>query len=330
MNAAFDIDALIARPDLTRREKLRAARAERKRLRDEMKRDHKSLAAAEHSLAATQAELDFLKRMQDAAEEIYGWADCEMRLGRATGSQLHNAQEAVHEGTYYLYHAKEIKKSGTIPFLTECLDEAQAFVIEHDWAAAFSGATDFASDAFRLPFDVCAFEFVVSARRVIIVAMHTGDDDVSDIVMKPLVRTKNGWLEGNLIYRYVGGAWLPDNYEGSDAYEPLVSVIGPQIKAVSVALEAEVATSDVVRASDKLIASRLRNNRPPPSSYHVVSLASRERAPALESDGPHEHGKVRLHFRRGHWRHYETHKTWIKWMLVGNPDLGFVEKHYRL
>jgi hypothetical protein len=33
---------------------------------------------------------------------------------------------------------------------------------------------------------------------------------------------------------------------------------------------------------------------------------------------------------RGHWRHYERHKTWIKWTLVGDPDLGFVDKHYRL
>jgi hypothetical protein len=49
------------------------------------------------------------------------------------------------------------------------------------------------------------------------------------------------------------------------------------------------------------------------------------------ADGEREPGrKKRLHFRRGHWRHYETHKTWIKWMLVGDPDLGFIEKQYRL
>jgi hypothetical protein len=29
-------------------------------------------------------------------------------------------------------------------------------------------------------------------------------------------------------------------------------------------------------------------------------------------------------------RHYEGHKTLIKRMLVGDPALGFVEKHYRL
>lgn len=37
-----------------------------------------------------------------------------------------------------------------------------------------------------------------------------------------------------------------------------------------------------------------------------------------------------LHFRRGHWRHYGEYKTWIKWMLVGDPELGFVDKMYKL
>jgi len=31
-----------------------------------------------------------------------------------------------------------------------------------------------------------------------------------------------------------------------------------------------------------------------------------------------------------HWRHFENHKTWIKWHLRGDPCLGFIDKHYRL
>lgn len=64
-------------------------------------------------------------------------------------------------------------------------------------------------------------------------------------------------------------------------------------------------------------------------AHHVISLANRRNRPAaLGGDGSSR--RRRLHFRRGHWRHFETHKTWIKWMLVGDPDLGFVEKEYRL
>ena len=42
-----------------------------------------------------------------------------------------------------------------------------------------------------------------------------------------------------------------------------------------------------------------------------------------------ETGK-RLHFVRGHWRRYEEHKTWIRWRLRGDPDLGFIDKSYRI
>lgn len=50
--------------------------------------------------------------------------------------------------------------------------------------------------------------------------------------------------------------------------------------------------------------------------------------------------------RRGHYRHYSNpdagsikyvndggfwlSKDWINWMLVGDPDVGIVEKEYRL
>lgn len=37
-----------------------------------------------------------------------------------------------------------------------------------------------------------------------------------------------------------------------------------------------------------------------------------------------------MHFVRGHWRHYEVSKTWIRWHLRGDPDLGFIDKEYRL
>lgn len=64
-----------------------------------------------------------------------------------------------------------------------------------------------------------------------------------------------------------------------------------------------------------------------------MSLARRhERADRLPTPaGAFEHHtRKRLHFRRSHWRHYVSHKTKIPWTLVGDPNLGFVEKEYRL
>jgi hypothetical protein len=88
---------------------------------------------------------------------------------------------------------------------------------------------------------------------------------------------------------------------------------------------------DVIRAPHKLNAARERRGDVPMLDYTTINLARRrERPEPLSENGDESRQSVRLHFRRGHWRHFETHKTWIKWTLVGNPDLGFVEKHYRL
>jgi hypothetical protein len=104
------------------------------------------------------------------------------------------------------------------------------------------------------------------------------------------------------------------------------------IKAACISLEAKVAEIEVVRAPHKLNAARERRGKLPISDYHIINLARRQQVEPL----PLEHKleahprSPRLHFRRGHWRHFVNHKTWINWTLVGDPDLGFIDKHYRL
>ncbi len=109
-----------------------------------------------------------------------------------------------------------------------------------------------------------------------------------------------------------------------------MTFVGSQIRALSIALDAEVAIKEVTRAPNKLNRVREKAERVPVPNHYVVSLAKRSRAAPMAVSHEGEHGKRRLHFRRGHWRHFETHKTWIRWMLVGNPDLGFVDKEYRV
>lgn len=117
---------------------------------------------------------------------------------------------------------------------------------------------------------------------------------------------------------------------GPDSDDDGIMIVAA-IRAICVALEAEVAATEVVRTPHKLNHARERRGRQPIFSYHTVNLARRSRVERLPADADHEPAwRVRLHFRRGHWRHFENHKTWIKWMLVGDPDLGFVDKHYKL
>lgn len=67
------------------------------------------------------------------------------------------------------------------------------------------------------------------------------------------------------------------------------------------------------------------------ATQNGVRLARRTRASAFPADHVGEERRSpRLHFVRGHWRRYANHKTWLKWFLRGDPDLGFIDKHYRL
>ena len=73
---------------------------------------------------------------------------------------------------------------------------------------------------------------------------------------------------------------------------------------------------------------RASKGKPPLTDFHIVELNRRPRASS--SVVGTTDAKLRLHFRRGHWRHFDTHKTWINWTLVGNPDLGWIDKEYRI
>lgn len=183
------------------------------------------------------------------------------------------------------------------------------FVMRHDWAGAFEGAVGIADNC-RLPFEMCAFEFRISGHTVIAVSFG---EEVAKSYFIPFVQSGDYWVALEL----------------NDVPDTLVEFLQIQICASCVALDAEVATHSVVRAPAKLNEKRVSKGHRPLSDYYVVDLAKRHRVanPSTEVGGG---GKKRLHFRRGHWRHYEETKTWVKWCLVGNPDLGFVNKHYSL
>lgn len=190
-------------------------------------------------------------------------------------------------------------------------DEPQLFLVEHNWAAAFEGAKDFADGEFPLPFEHCAFEFRLNGRRVILVTRHHSHTVISEIGL--------GW--------WLASAINPlDELVSTHRYASLYG----SVRALSIALDAEVAVTEVIRAPHRLNHQRDKQGKKPILDHHVINLARRSRVEALPSAGDHEaKWHPRLHFRRGHWRHFENHKTWVRWCLVGDPDLGFIDKEYR-
>lgn len=190
-------------------------------------------------------------------------------------------------------------------------DAPQVFLIGHDWAKAFENAEDFSSGDYRLPFDKVCFELLINQKRVCVLASQEG-------FTKPSVLY---WVHTDK--RWIGVNPTGDSHDGS-----LGRLIENNLRAVCIALDAEVAYTEMVRAPHKLNKARAAKGKSEIPDYRVVKLTERARAQPRD-EATVTGAKKRLHFRRGHWRHFESFKTWIRWTLVGDPDLGFVDKHYR-
>jgi hypothetical protein len=256
--------------------------------------------------------------------KMAAWADeaYEAKLEPPGGSGWHKLVEAFEAGKVF-----SVAKNGEPLFTLNAFigDPPQIFVVEHDWAGAFSGATDIDQGDYHLPYPHCAFEFRFAGIRTIMSALDIDDD-------KGLLSSAMIFMEGTSGCWYCGAmgdyrvADIPNTGRRIDYISRKIS---ETIRALCIGLDAEVITREVIRAPIKLNQSRERSHKVPIPDHSVVRLAHRSRVVPVgaSSDEPKWH--PRLHFRRGHWRHYENHKTWIRWQLVGNPDLGFVDKQYR-
>lgn len=271
----------------------------------------------------TEARIADAVAAKTALTELADWCESSpSKLERPDGSVLHKLTDAIPSRILNYgpndeipYHVHEIK---------DALSETQVLVVEHDWASAFAGSKDFDEGEFRLPYPECVFEFKVSGQRIIVLA---AENDKSPWGMSSRVAVQSGdywWLGDNTHLLHDEGAQIE-----TDALRPLYLLLRRNVRALCIALDAEVAITEAIRAPHRLNQARERQGKTPLSDYHTVSLARRSRVAPLPSDGHEPSHRKRLHFRRGHWRHFEAHKTWVRWCLVGDPDLGFVDKHYR-
>jgi len=246
------------------------------------------------------------------------------QLMKATGTQLHKIREVIRPNHFVPGESlpnddqQNLQKFiGTIIWDQVAGEKLGVFVIEHDWAGAFASAgEEVAGFEFQLPYKMCLFEFQISGRRLAVVAFQRSENNYE---LHAVVEVPEA----------TGYAYLSLN----SPYQTAVKIIVErQIRGVCIALEAEIAETEVIRAPHNLNKSREKRGRTTVPDYHVVRLSSRSRvSPLPPSEGNEEKRKSpRLHFRRGHWVHFTEHKTWRKWTLVGDPDLGFIDKHYRL
>lgn len=316
-------------------------------------------AEAANVIKASKQETEALVRAMDAGlEQLMHWQKGGLRLERLQHTQWHSLHEALKAGAVSAMWGKQ--SIGMDIDSPNGQGSPPGFVIEHDWAAALSRGEDFEGGQILLPYDDQIFEFKISGRYVIAIitrvrcVIFVRMDGSAGVVGKDgRPRETDAWAIPQWTYRRVaddGWDWraeqmkpvtihqadfddLPveDSVQGTDHFAPLRDMVLGEIRAVAIALDAEVATTETVRAPEKLNRKREKVGKLPIASFHVVRLARRTKAsPLPEGHEKEERARMRMHFVRGHYRHYRDHKTWIKWHMRGDPDLGFIDKEYRL
>lgn len=299
--AKKEIEAIAADPKISANDKNRVA--------------SQILAVADKEKSRLEADLthmDWRKKelavTLEALRALDLWFDKPPRLilERNDCSRLHKLKEATKAGN--IIDGEKKDSTGVVDGAKHILALEHTFVVKHDWASAFSNAPD-AIGEFRLPYDQCVFEFRLDGRTILLWAQQLD----SKQSFTCFIEAQDRW-------------YCPPQEDERDEF---MRFLWDQVRAICIALDAEVATHSVIRAPHKLNEKRLRDGKAPLVDFHIVDLARRHRV-ANPSGAASTGGHKRLHFRRGHWRHFETSKTWVKWCLVGNPDLGFIQKSYAL
>lgn len=275
------------------------------RVRGILKAARSEITKEQKALATTKEQLAWCESVMEASKGFPEWEKLPPKLEKNDCSRLHHLVTDLKISKKLMGDKMKGDDVDSIEW-----EKMTPFVVQHDWASAFQNAGDYADGVFNLPYEMCAFEFRITGRSVTMLAFQT-----------------EGCAPSFQVYVQFGNYWV--SHDEAENY-PAKLFAMQQVKAICVALDAEVATRTMVRAPEKLNRKRQGEGKLPLYSYHIVNLNRRYRAANPSAGGGSSLGKKRLHFRRGHWRHYAEFKTWIKWTLVGNPELGFIDKEYRL
>lgn len=239
------------------------------------------------------------------ALEIWG-SNEDPQIQRNECTRIHRLADASAGGT--LIDADQSNRS-RVTFGEQILfSPLRTFLVRHDWASVIK--EDWSEVQIQLPYPHCAFELMIDGVPVVQICLQP---EGQPLTVTAFVLIKDQWI-------CCDAEWAKRS--------PVMQEAWIQVLACCVSLDAEVTTYEVLRAPYQLNKKRERSGKSPIMDCSVIDLSRRRRVLPLSI--AQEGHRKRLHFRRGHWRHFQDHKTWVKWMLVGNPDLGFVASRYVL
>lgn len=290
-------------------------------------------AKVKHRKMERLSDADYEADVQQVSQTLRGT----LKLERPQGSSFHHLVQYV-------------TLLGGDATLAETLSkDFQSMVIEHDWAAAFEGVEGMNDTGeVPMPFDDTCFEFRINGLRMLIL-MSTFEGGRMEAILCTGV---NGhWYTTDERFTFRDGQFVISREimrmggKAVEAVGELLGLIGRQIRAVCIMLDAEVAEADEQHPSPALNKARRAAGRSELKPYHVVRI-HRQHRHRTGVRGEATGARKRAHVRRGHWRHFTVgtgreqytdkdgilrSRTWINWMLVGDPAIvGFVDKEYRL
>ena len=291
------------RADLTEKEKARLKRRVTRPLINKPASEAKDL----------EVEIKKNRLAHSLTVELEAWLAGKMQLQKPAGSKLHHLERALVNDKIaaFVPNISDLVDDVMCAWLWTAIKNCQIFVVQHDWGAVI-GEQD---GELVLPYTWCCFEFRVSNRHVVYITGQNAGNELGNGAGVVLVECADGW--GAVVSRPEDTALIGQ-------------MLALQVRAAVIALDAEVIKANVERAPYRLNRARQRRGDLPLYDYHTLSVVNRKRVLPSGEAVVGERRSPRLHFRRGHWRHFENGKTWVNWTLVGDPDLGFVEKDYAL
>lgn len=207
------------------------------------------------------------------------------------------------------------------PKLVLYYDAIQLFELQTNWLAVMKDSPDFRmarndeKPDFKLPFPRSIFELEFDGKRLILDLDEQGDS--FGVIL--FVRSPNSWININA---------TSGDTKDHHLSNILLNLCYNQVRATCIALETEIAEQTISKAPEKLNRARAKHGKKPLPDHYFVNLHRKYRE-RKRAENPGTGAKRRLHFRRGHKRTYANGvELWIKWMLVGDPDLGWVSHTY--
>jgi hypothetical protein len=249
-----------------------------------------------------------------------------------TSSRVVHFLDAVEAG---VAGATLTKRKGFGPFPPLSLpehkalfDEAEIFLIEQEYSKFIENKEELMGAEWRLPFERCCFEFRFVFDKAKLHFLCVTEESAGQKQYRFFVEVR---AEGQECWAALEKGEHGEFNDLAHSSDPVrfAAFIENEIRAICVLIDAEVLERQQERVPHLLNEARERRGKLPFYSFHTLRLRRAVRYVGAEFAGERAKNSPRLHLRRGHWRHFPTFKTWVRWTVVGDPSRGFVDKAYR-